>query len=173
MTTFEEDLVDVYYNLNDYFTMRNISFSSDGKQKGGKGREEIDILAVHVKDSKFMNCSHIEVSVSVTDKFPHPNSSETIIKKFFSNSSEKKIKEIIGNCDYSNIMITSDFGKNAKEWLHLRWRTIWSYYFWKIHHNRRWNPRRIANLEYDEAGKKISARISAVYGIISSNSAKR
>ena len=46
MTTYEEDLVDVYYNLNNYFTIRNIPFSSIGKNKGGKGRGEIDILAV-------------------------------------------------------------------------------------------------------------------------------
>ena len=35
MSTFEEDLVDVYYNLNNYFTIRNIPFSSVNKNKGG------------------------------------------------------------------------------------------------------------------------------------------
>lgn len=117
MTTFEEDLVDVYYNLNNYFTIKNIPFSSPKKQKGGKGRGEIDILAVLIKDGKFMNCIHIEVSVSVTTPFPYNDTPDYITKKFFSDGAEKKIKDIVGNIEYSSILITSDFRKNAKELL--------------------------------------------------------
>lgn len=117
MTTFEEDLVDIYYNLDNYFTMRNIPFSSIEKRKGGKGRGEIDLLAVLIKDEKFLNCSHIEVGVSVSDKFPHGDTPEKIIKKFFSNDSEIAIKKIIGNTNYWRIMVTSDFKRNAKELL--------------------------------------------------------
>ena len=117
MTTFEEDLVDVYYNLNNYFTIRNIPFSSIEKNKGGKGRGEIDILAVLIKNGRFMNCSHIEVSVSVTSKFPYNDTPEYMIKKFFSGGAEKEITDIIGNVNYFSVFITSDFRKNAKELL--------------------------------------------------------
>lgn len=118
MSTFEEDLVDVYYNLNNYFTIRNIPFSSVNKNKGGKGRGEIDLLAVLIKDGKFVNCSHIEVSVSITGKFPYNNdTSDYIIKKFFSSGAEKKIADIVGNVDYFSVFITSDFRKNAKEFI--------------------------------------------------------
>lgn len=120
MTTFEEDLVDVYYNIDNYFTIRNIPFSSINKNKGGKGRGEIDILAVLIKDGKFVNCSHIEVSVSVTSKFPYNDTPDYIIKKFFSGGSEKKITEIIGNVNYFSILITSDFSRNAKDLLRKR-----------------------------------------------------
>lgn len=117
MTTFEEDLVDVYYNLNNYFTIKNIPFSSPKKQKGGKGRGEIDLLAVLIKDGKFMNCTHIEVSVSVTTQFPYSDTPDYMIKKFFSSGAEKKIVDTVGNVEYSSILITSDFRKNAKELL--------------------------------------------------------
>ncbi|MEK6983531.1 MAG: hypothetical protein AABX33_03075 [Nanoarchaeota archaeon] len=117
MTTFEEDLVDVYYNINNYFTMRNIPFGSVNKNKGGKGRGEIDVLAILIKDGKFVNCSHIEVSVSVTSKFPYNDTPDYIIKKFFSGGAEKNITGIIGNVNYFSILITSDFSKNAKDLL--------------------------------------------------------
>lgn len=120
MTTFEEDLVDVYYNLNNYFTMRNIPFASVNKNKGGKGRGEIDILAILIQEGKFVNCSHIEVSVNVTTKFPYNYTPEYIIKKFFSGGAEKKITEIIGNVDYFSILVTSDFSKKAKDLLRKR-----------------------------------------------------
>ena len=45
MTTFEEDVVEIYYNLNDFFTIKNIPFSAVETRKGGAGRGEIDILA--------------------------------------------------------------------------------------------------------------------------------
>ncbi|HLD07258.1 MAG TPA: hypothetical protein VJC16_07065, partial [Candidatus Nanoarchaeia archaeon] len=115
MTTFEEDVVEIYYNLNDFFTIKNIPFSAVETRKGGAGRGEIDILAIHVKDKNFKNCSHIEASFSMTDGFPHVNSGKTIIRKFFSNDSEAKIKEIVGNTPYSCIMITSDFKRDTKE----------------------------------------------------------
>ena len=62
-----------------------------------------------------MNCSHIEVSVSVTGKFPYNNdTSDYMIKKFFSSGAERKIIDIVGNVDYFSIFITSDFRKKCK-----------------------------------------------------------
>lgn len=125
MTTFEEDLVDIYYNLLDYFTIKNIEFSSQEKRKGGKGRGEIDILAVQVKNSKG-HCLWIEVSVSITTHFPFSSDtnknldeSGKLLRKFFSESADKRIKEIIGDTPYHCILICSDlrpnFKKNLKE----------------------------------------------------------
>ncbi len=127
MTTFEEEIVDVYYNLNGYFTMKNIPFSTIEKRKGGKGRGEIDILAIKIKDDKVIDCIHIEVSVSITSLFPFTtkgnsvsDESGKIIKKFFSNDSDEKIKELIGNTPCQYYYFCSDFHKNVREKLKAR-----------------------------------------------------
>jgi len=101
-------------------TANNNLFFFEGKSTNSNrntGRGEIDVLAVLIKDGKFVNCSHIEVSVSVTGKFPYNDTSDYIIKKFFSSGAEKKITEFIGNVNYFSIFITSDFRKNTKELL--------------------------------------------------------
>lgn len=120
MTTYEEDIVDIYYNLLDYFTIKNIPFSQVEKKAGGKGRGEIDLLAIKIKDNKVIDAIHIEVSVSITSKFPftsrtQPKIDESgkIIKKFFSNDSESKIKEIIGNTPFRRIVISSEFDNKS------------------------------------------------------------
>jgi len=120
MTTFEEDIVDLYYNLNDYFTIKNIPFQAIKKRRGGAGRGEIDILAVQTKKGKINDCSHIEVSFSRTDKFPHADSGKKIIKKFFSEDCEERIKDIIGDIPDTYIMITSSFKKDVKKRLRNR-----------------------------------------------------
>ncbi len=53
MTTYEEDVVDIYYNLKNFFTMKNIAFSAIEKRKGGKGRGEMDLLAIKVNKGRF------------------------------------------------------------------------------------------------------------------------
>jgi len=120
MTTYEEDMVDVYYNLQDYFTITNIPFSAIEKRKGGKGRGEIDVLAIKVKNNKVIDCVHAEVSVSLTTNFPDltrtqpaADESNRLIKKFFSNDSEHKIREIIGNTSFKRVLISSDFDKKS------------------------------------------------------------
>ena len=55
MTTFEEDVVDVYYNLNRYFTIKNIPFASIEKKRGGKGRGEIDLIAIKAEENKIID----------------------------------------------------------------------------------------------------------------------
>jgi hypothetical protein len=120
MTTYEEDIVDLWYNLQGYFTILNISFSAVKKRKGGKGRGEIDLLAIKVDDGKISNAVHIEVSVSVTTKFPEKSATNSgsdesgkIVKKFLSNDSRHKIKEFIGKIPYKRIFISSDFSKDV------------------------------------------------------------
>ena len=51
MTTYEEDIIDIYYNLMGYFTIKNIPFSAVEKRAGGKGRGEIDVLAIKIKNN--------------------------------------------------------------------------------------------------------------------------
>ena len=127
MTTYEEEIVDIFYNLQGYFTILNIPFSASEKRKGGKGRGEIDVLAIKISEGKVVDAVHSEVSVSLTAKFPftaktHPNQDESfrLIKKFFNNDSETKIKEYIGETQFRRIVISSDFDKNSVERLKKR-----------------------------------------------------
>ena len=122
MTTFEEDMVDVYYNLQGYFTMKNIPFSAIEKRIGGEGRGEIDVLAVRIEDEKIKDLVHVEVGVSVTSPFPFtsttkPKTDESLklLRKFFRNDSEHKIKEIFGNSKFRSVIVSSEFSKNAVE----------------------------------------------------------
>jgi len=127
MTTYEEDIADIYYNLQGYFTVMNIPFRPKEKREGGKGRGEIDLLAIKINDNKVLDAVHVEVGVSLTSAFPFVSKSRPkidecnkIISKFFSNDSEYKIKELIGNTDFRRVMITSSFAKNCLDKLKKR-----------------------------------------------------
>lgn len=120
MTTYEEDIVDICYNLKGYFTIMNIPFSAVEKRDGGKGRGEIDVLAIRIHDNQVKEAIHIEVSVSVSSKFPsksktQPKTDETgkLIKKFFTNDSGHKIREIIGDTEYKRVLISSEFDSKS------------------------------------------------------------
>jgi len=123
MSTYEEDIADMYYNLNDYFTIMNIPFSAIEKRIGGLGSGEIDVLAVKVKNNKFLDAVHAEVSVSISEKFPFRSDKGNkgaddcykILKKFFLSDGEYKIKEILGKTKYKRVAITSTFKKDCLE----------------------------------------------------------
>ena len=118
MTTYEEDILDIYYNLDGYFTIKNIPFSAIEKRAGGKGRGEIDVLAIKTKDGKVIDAVHIEVGVSLTSPFPFlsrskPDIDESakILKKFFKNDAEHKIRNLIGNTEYRAVTVCGRFDK--------------------------------------------------------------
>lgn len=118
MTTYEEDVVDIYYTLNRYFTIKNISFPPTEKRPGGKGRGEIDLLAIKVgDDNRIEDAVHVEVSVSVTDSFPFPKEAtrRLIVYKFFETDCEPAIGEYLKNTNYRLQVITSDFDKKIRE----------------------------------------------------------
>ena len=120
MTTYEEDIIDIYYNLNGYFTIKNIPFSAIEKRAGGKGRGEIDVLAIKVKDGKVIDAVHAEAGVSLTSAFPFTSRSKPeidesgkLLKKFFKNDAEHKIKALIGKTKCRNITICGKFDKES------------------------------------------------------------
>ena len=112
--------MDCYYNLIGYFTIKNIQFSAIERRPGGKGRGEIDLLAVKLRGDDKPECLWIEVSVSVSDKFPFSSSSKdtdtsgSIIKKFFESDARHKIRRY-GLRYPKYIFISSDFKKNVEE----------------------------------------------------------
>jgi len=122
MTTYEEDIVDIYYNLQDFFTMKNIPFPAIEKRAGGKGRGEIDVLAIKIKDEEVRDVVHVEVGVSLTSKFPfssplRPNSDESykLLKKFLLNDSGHMIEKLIGETKFRRVFVSSDFDEKFSE----------------------------------------------------------
>lgn len=120
MTTYEEDIVDVYYNLQGYFTMKNVPFSAIEKRNGGKGRGEIDIIAVKVENENIKDVVHAEVSVSVTSQYPFVSNTQPqidesgkILKKFFRNDSEHQLRKIFGHCKFRRVIVSSKFSNNV------------------------------------------------------------
>jgi len=127
MTTFEEDVVEVYYNFKGYFTIKNIHFPAIKKRRGGAGRGEIDLLSIKVKDNKIIDAVRTEISVSITSTFPFKSEtykfldeSNRLIKKFFRADYSHKIREYIGNTKYRSQLITSRFDKKITEKLRER-----------------------------------------------------
>lgn len=121
MSTFEEDAVDIYFNLKGYFTIKNIPFSAIEKRPGGRGRGEIDVLAVKTDGNKITDAVWAEVSVSVTSAFPfksekgNVDESKKLLKKFFLSDARHKIREYIGNMNPRLIFVSSMFnGKSAE-----------------------------------------------------------
>lgn len=120
MVTFEEDIVETYYSIQGYFGIKNIQFSAVEKRPGGKGRGEIDLLTVKPDiKGKIEDAIHVEVSVGVfnfsfVDKH-HPGTDEInrLLKKFFENDSDEKIKEYLGKIKCRSVFVCSDFAKNT------------------------------------------------------------
>ncbi|MDH7508588.1 MAG: hypothetical protein QHH00_04225 [Methanomassiliicoccales archaeon] len=46
MIRFEEEVAERWYAIRGYLTARNVIYGAPKKSKGGKGRGEIDILAL-------------------------------------------------------------------------------------------------------------------------------
>jgi len=123
MTTYEEDIVEVYYNLKGYFTRKNIAFSATVKRPGGRGRGEIDLLAIKPdKNGRIEDAIRVEVSVSAKSFFPFTDKNgsadeiKRLLKKFFLCDVNKKLKELLGNFkSIRNIMVSSDFNNKTIE----------------------------------------------------------
>lgn len=128
MTTFEESVVECYYNLKGYFTIKNIQFSAIEKRRGGKGRGEIDLLAVKIgKNGKVDDAMRVEISVSVSSTFPFISKKRInvdevwrLLKKFFISDADVKIKEYLKDLEWRNQLISSDFDAKTKERLKTR-----------------------------------------------------
>jgi len=124
MATFEEQIVKSYYNLKNYFTLENIPFSAVRKRKGGKGRGEIDLIAIKIdrNSGKVEEAIHVEVTASIDAKFPfkseNPNIDEVykLLKKFFISDADDKLKEFYGG-NYKFHFITSVFKEDIEEQL--------------------------------------------------------
>ena len=120
MPTFEEDIVEAYYNIQGYFSIKNIQFSAVKKRPGGKGRGEIDLLAIKPdKKGMIQDAIHIEVGVGVCS-FPFIDKSNPgtdgvgrLLKKFFLNDSDEKIEEYLGKFKCRSVCITGNFRKKS------------------------------------------------------------
>jgi len=158
MITFEEQIVKSYYNLKNYFTIENIPFSARKKSKGGKGRGEIDLIAVKLdKNSGIIkDIIHIEITASIVEKFPfvskYKGSDEIykLLKKFFINNSDEKLKEFyLGKWRYQ--FVTSRFRKNIEILLRKRLK----YWGAKITYLKEINGELFTRIEYDSKCKEI------------------
>ncbi|MET1124580.1 MAG: hypothetical protein ABWW66_04875 [Archaeoglobaceae archaeon] len=120
MTTFEEEVLERYFNLKGYFTIKNIVYSSPARRRGGKGRGEIDLVAVKLENGRVKEAKRVEVGVSISGCFPFIDKSgkadeiRRMIKKFFSKGAEKKLQEL-GIVECENWFITSKFCHNVIE----------------------------------------------------------
>lgn len=124
MTRFEEDVVECYYNLKEYLTIKNIQFPAVKKRPGGKGRGEIDLLAVKVGNrGRARDAVWVEIGVSVSSRFPfisrtRPESVDEVrklLKKFFESDAEHKIKKLFKDLKYDCRVVSSDFSSKAKD----------------------------------------------------------
>ena len=90
MARFEEEVVERWYALQGCLTAKNVGYPSPARRPGGKGRGEINLLAVRLgKGGKVEDRVLVEVSVSVTTDFPFISRSKPeyddarrILKKF-------------------------------------------------------------------------------------------
>jgi hypothetical protein len=120
---FEEEVVERWYALRGYLTARNISYQSPTKRPGGKGRGEIDLLAVKLEDNSVKERVRCEISVSVASTFPFISKKPSVdeigrlVKKFFSKGAELKATEYLGTNNYKCVFVTSRLGQNVEELL--------------------------------------------------------
>jgi hypothetical protein len=121
---FEEEVVERWYILKGYLTTRNILYQSPVKRPGGKGRSEIDLLAVKLEDNSIKERVHCEISVSITSPFPFISKKRLgvdevrrLVKRFFSKGAELKVIEYLGTDNYKRVLVTSRFADNIKELL--------------------------------------------------------
>jgi len=123
MPKLEEDVVEAYFKLNNYLTSKNITFPAIRKRKGGKGRGEIDILAIKIKGARVKEAIRAEVSAGMAGTFPfrakgeykHADAINKMLKKFFKGDADYKIKDFFGKRKYKSLMITNKFNKNTEE----------------------------------------------------------
>jgi hypothetical protein len=127
MATFEEDVVKAYYNLNNYFTIENVPFRAKEKRAGGKGKGEIDLIAIKInKDNgRLEEAIHVEVTASIDAKFPFISKKGgadevyKLLKKFFINDVDRKLAEYYSG-KYKYQFITSPFAKDISDKLKKR-----------------------------------------------------
>jgi hypothetical protein len=111
MATFEEQIVKSYYNLKNYFTLENIPFSAAEKRKGGKGRGEIDLIAIKIgrNNGKVEEAIHFEVSASIKSKFPFKSEKQSydevhkLLKKSLLATSMISLKNFMLGITSSNL----------------------------------------------------------------------
>jgi hypothetical protein len=124
MTRFEEDVVECYYNLKEYLTIKNIQFPAVKKRPGGKGRGEIDLLAVKVGNTgRVKDAVWVEIGVSVSSRFPfisrtRPEGVDEVrklLKKYFESDAEHKIKKLLKGLTYNRRFVSSDFSPKTKD----------------------------------------------------------
>jgi len=121
VTAFEEKVVKSYYNLKGYFTIENLIFPAKEKRKGGKGRGEIDLVAVKIDENgKVIDAVHVEVTASIDAKFPflskkkHADEINKLLKKFFISDADDKLKELY-NGKYEYQFVTSVFRDDVEK----------------------------------------------------------
>jgi DNA-binding protein YbaB len=127
MATFEEDVVKAYYNLNNYFTIESVPFRAKEKRTGGKGRGEIDLIAIKInKDNERLEeAIHVEVTASIDAKFPFVSKKGgadevyKLLKKFFKSDADNKLAEYYSG-KYKYQFITSPFAKEVSDKLKKR-----------------------------------------------------
>ena len=110
--------------MQKYFTLENVPFSAAKNMPGGKGRGELDIIALKIDNKKgcISDLIHIEVSTSITAKFPfkgnkYSDESKKLLKKFFDNNSDNALKKYFDGQKWRYVLICSDFRKNIEEYL--------------------------------------------------------
>lgn len=117
MTTFEEDVIECYYNSLGYLTLKNHTFNAFKTRDGGKGRGEIDLLAVKLnKYSKVFDVVVHEIKFSITNPYPWGDPADQLINKFILQDIEEAIIEIVGKkCDYQLYFNVGIFNKNTRK----------------------------------------------------------
>jgi hypothetical protein len=129
MPRFEEDVVECYYNLKKYFTVKNIQFNAKSKRPGGKGRGEIDLLAVKIgSNQQIEDAKWIEIGVSAHSHFPFRGEGKhedidavkRFLKKFFQSDAEFEIKKFLNGYRFKYQFISSEFNQKTKDKLENR-----------------------------------------------------
>jgi len=120
MPKFEEEAVNCWYALRGYLTARNIVYVSPTKRPGGKGRGEIDLLALKVDaEGKPEDRVRVEVGVSIAGRFPWidkkggADETRKLLERLLSRGADEKAREYFGTNEYRNQFITSEFASNA------------------------------------------------------------
>ena len=124
MARFEEEVVERWYLIRGYLTARNVGYEPLVKRPGGRGRGEIDILALKLGGGGVEDRVRCEVSVSVTSTFPFISKTRRevdevyrLVKKFFSKGAHSKAVEYLGSEEYERQLVSSELAKNYEELL--------------------------------------------------------
>jgi len=120
-----EDIVNVWLQENNYFTMTNVSVKNptrlvDGKKRAGNKRSELDILAVNSKGTRIW----VEISVSPNPRVDKKKGEDYVVSivekfsnKFTPEHKRQKVEEIFGSNSYEKWFVYSDrlFSKSEDE----------------------------------------------------------